>query len=474
MNMESSLMEQVIDGYKDIKADKLLGIFGHPIKHTLSPVIHDNLSKRLSINERYIPFDINDDLGIRVKQAFDEGILGLNITVPFKQDVMNYLVEVDEDARLIGAVNTLVRTDKGYKGYNTDMHGLTKALEKAGINLFNKKIVMLGAGGAARAVAYMCLNEQASKVYIINRTIEKAQAICSDMNKIALDKSVSCEFVSFATEDYKKVPDDSYIFIQCSSVGLKPEDGLPVVDDENFYKMAEAGIDLIYNPAKTPFLKQIEKSGKVAINGLRMLLYQGILAYELWNDVSISEELSEYIYEKLSEKLYGNNKNIVLIGYMGSGKSTVGRYLAEQYGYEFIDTDAYIEKMTNMSISDIFALHGEEFFRNLETEVIKELINSTQKMVISTGGGMPIRECNGVLLKKLGKVYYLKTTADVIYNRIKFSTNRPLLKVDNPREKIENMLNEREKIYSKCSNCVIEMDENSTVSEIADIIITML
>lgn len=295
-----SIMDYAIEGYKNVQAKQYIGIFGNPIKHTLSPVIHDTLSKSLGVDERYIPFHITDNLKAAVESAYDEGILGLNITVPYKQEIMPYLVDIDPAAKAIGAVNTLVRTDVGYMGYNTDMPGLAKAIFSEGMELKDSKVVMLGAGGAARAVAYMCLYYGAKRVYIINRTFEKAKSIADDIN---MEFGKDC-IIPLSSRDYKSIPEDRYIFIQCTSVGLHNGDGLPLVDDRGFYQMAECGVDLIYNPAKTPFLQLIEEMGGKAFNGLKMLLYQGIMAYELWNQVEISEELANIVYSELKNTVY--------------------------------------------------------------------------------------------------------------------------------------------------------------------------
>lgn len=142
--MAMEIMKYAIQGYEDVAAEHLLGIFGNPIKHTLSPVIHDTLSDALGLSERYVPFCVEDeDLSRCVKLAYDEGVLGLNITVPHKQHVMESLVDVDIAAKTIGAVNTLVRVEGGYKGYNTDMPGLAKALETEGIALRMRQLSCL-------------------------------------------------------------------------------------------------------------------------------------------------------------------------------------------------------------------------------------------------------------------------------------------------------------------------------------------
>lgn len=293
---ELNVWDKVIDGYKTVKADKYLGIFGYPIKHTLSPIIHDTVSDEFLLGERYIPFEINCDLGECINAAYENGILGLNITVPFKEKVIPFLAEIDEDAKKIGAVNTLVRTDRGYKGYNTDMEGLYRSIKEAGADIRNREVVMLGAGGAARAVAYMCKKYGAVKVYIINRSIEKAVKLASDM-----DENI---FIPVSIDEYNSIPQGKYVFIQCTSIGLKENDGLPLINDALFYQQADFAVDLIYNPAKTKFIRLMEENGTASINGLKMLLYQGIIANELWNDIKIDENLSEKIFSKLIKKLY--------------------------------------------------------------------------------------------------------------------------------------------------------------------------
>ncbi len=454
------IMKYAIEGYRDVEALEYLGIFGNPIKHTMSPIIHNTISRNLNKNMRYIPFQITDNLGDAVKMAYDAGIVGLNITVPYKQQVMKHLVDIDEAAKVIGAVNTLVRCNKGYKGYNTDMYGLAKSLMSEGVKLEGSKVIMLGAGGAARAVAYMCLKYGVDRVYIVNRTFENAKNIADDMNT-----AFSCDkMIPLSASDYYLIPNGRYIMIQCTSVGLHDGDGLPLISDESFFEKAEIGVDLIYNPAKTPFLKFVEENGGKAINGLGMLLYQGVKAYELWNDVEISEKLIERVYKALCRVSYDNTDNIVLVGYMGCGKSTVGRFLSMVYGYDFIDTDELIEKREGMSTSDIFSNKGEEYFRKLETELLRELKGKLKNTVIATGGGMPVKDENRPLLKKLGKVFYLKASIDTTYQRVSGGTGRPLLDDldgNSLYNKIKEMTAIRTPIYTEVADEIIDTNEIS-------------
>lgn len=460
------IMKYAIEGYKDVEAQQYIGIFGNPINHTMSPIIHNTISRQLGKNMSYIPFHITEKLGDAVKTAYDDGIIGLNITVPFKQQVMEHLVDIDDAAKVIGAVNTLVRCEGGFKGYNTDMPGLAKALMAEGVQLEGANIIMLGAGGAARAVAYMCLNYGANKVYIVNRTFDNAKKIADDMNQ-----AFKCNKIHpVAACDYKNIPNNTYIMIQCTSVGLHPEDGLPIVEDDDFYNMVTIGVDLIYNPARTAFLNLIERKGGKAINGLGMLLYQGIMAYELWNDVKINDEVASDVLKTLEKSVYSKCDNIVLIGYMGAGKTAVGKYLAEKYGYKFLDMDEYIVDREGMSINDIFATKGEEYFRQLETDTLIELRHKLNNTVLSTGGGAPVKEENRRLLKSIGKVFYLEASADITYKRVSGNTDRPLLAGDNMYDKICNMLSIRVPMYKDTADVVIKTDEIS-IECIADLII---
>ena len=157
---------------------RTLGLLGDPVEHTMSPLIHNTLSEKLGLNNVYVPFHTKaENLEAAVKGAYALNILGLNVTVPHKNEVMQYLSELDEGGQAIGAVNTLVRTENGYKGYNTDMMGLLREVRSYGVELDGQDVIILGAGGAAKAVAYMCVSNGAGHVYILNRTVAKAQAL---------------------------------------------------------------------------------------------------------------------------------------------------------------------------------------------------------------------------------------------------------------------------------------------------------
>ena len=272
------------------------GLIGNPVEHTLSPIIHNTLAERRGHNLVYVPFHVEEGKVDKAVAGADAlHLLGLNVTVPYKSEVIASLREIDGLAKKIGAVNTLVKTDGGYKGYNTDMEGLYRAMSGEGIRIEGEKIILLGAGGAARAVAYLCAEKGADKVYLLNRTLSKGQAVAEEVNK-----STGREIISpMRTEDYTALPDGKYLAIQGTSVGLAPHTEDVVIADEAFYKKIHTGFDLIYSPWETKFMRLTKEHGGQAYNGLKMLLYQGIIAYELWNDVQISEEDAQVVYEKL-------------------------------------------------------------------------------------------------------------------------------------------------------------------------------
>lgn len=287
----------IIDGHT-----RLCGLIGNPVEHTLSPVIHNTLAHKLSHNLVYVPFLVEkDNLRDAIKGAYGLHVLGMNVTVPYKSDVIPCLKEIDELAEKIGAVNTLVSVENGYKGYNTDILGLYRAMQREGISLEGESVVLLGAGGAARAAAFLCAEKGAKQVFVLNRSIDRAEALADEVNR-AFDRKCICPM---AMADYGKLPEGKMLAIQGTSVGLHPNVDDVVVEDKEFYKRIHTGFDLIYKPEETKFMKLVKEAGGQAYNGLKMLLYQGIIAYELWNQVEVPEETAEEIYELLRESVKG-------------------------------------------------------------------------------------------------------------------------------------------------------------------------
>ena len=277
----------------------LCGLIGNPVEHTMSPLIHNTLAHRLGHNMVYVPFLVKEQLEEAIKGAYALNIQGMNITVPYKEQTVTFLKAIDPLAAQIGAVNTLVRVKEGYKGYNTDMSGLYRAFCKEGIKIQEEKVIILGAGGAARAVAYLCNHYGASVIYLMNRNKIKAEEIAEEINKTAKKQKV----VPLSLEEYEVLPKEKMLCIQATSVGLAPNEEQVVIDKEEFYQRIHTGYDLIYRPSTTRFMSLVRNQGGRAFHGLKMLLYQGIEAYEKWNQCKVSEALCEEIYEKMKGEM---------------------------------------------------------------------------------------------------------------------------------------------------------------------------
>lgn len=276
------------------------GLIGNPVEHSVSPVMHNFMAEKLAIPMTYVTFHVQTgDLEAAVKGAYALNILGCNVTVPYKSDVILYLKEIDSLAEKIGAVNTLVRVDGGYKGYNTDISGLLRAMKDDGIDISKEEVIILGAGGVGRAVAYMCAANHAKKVIIFNRTADKAKLLAQEINeKLATDV-----VEGKALEEYTSLCKSGYLAIQSTNVGMYPNVEHAVIEDEEFYRKIKTGYDLIFNPWETKFMKLVKANGGQAYNGLKMLLYQGIDAFELWNGCTVPQHVAQEAYELMKETL---------------------------------------------------------------------------------------------------------------------------------------------------------------------------
>ncbi len=250
---------------------KQLAIIGYPLKHTLSPIMHNTISKELGLNYHYTPYEVNPGT---LQKAFEDfknkNICGFNVTVPYKVDIIQYLDEISDEAKKIGAVNTVVNKNGKFIGYNTDAFGFITSLQEQ-IDLKNKKVFLIGAGGAARAIVYSLLKTKISALFIFDITKQKAEDIIKDFKKIS--------YQDFTKNNIAKAD----IIINATPVGLHKEDKSIVNPD--WLTQNQFCMDLIYNPEKTTFLLNAEKKGCRILNGLGMLAGQGAKGFELWTGV---------------------------------------------------------------------------------------------------------------------------------------------------------------------------------------------
>jgi len=285
---------------------RVCGVFGNPIEHSISPTIHNYLAEKTGQNLVYVPFRIEKGyLGDAVRGAYALNSLGINVTVPYKSEVMEFLKDTDELAERIGAVNTLVRVDGGFKGYNTDMPGLYRALCADKVQIEEERVLILGAGGVARAVAMLLVEKKAKEIIILNRTLEKAQAIVDEISGMA----DNCVIRALPTDAYNSLPsEEKYLAIQATNVGMHPKVDEAVIMQEDFYRRVHTGYDLVCNPLYTKFMELVEANGGKAFNVLKMLLYQGVIAYELWTGCDIGEELANDVYEVMLSEMKARRK----------------------------------------------------------------------------------------------------------------------------------------------------------------------
>jgi len=269
---------------KKARSFQLFGIFGHPLSHTLSPAMHEAAFRSLGIDANYIVMDLMPQPFKKLMGRASSLVLsGFNVTVPYKETVIRYLDKVRPEAKAIGAVNTVYRRGNRWEGANTDMEGFLMALKQDGkFHPAGKKAVVLGAGGAARAVVYGLSRERVREVMIADCFPEKARKIVRDMKKIF--PRVHYYAVPAGTAAVKDAIQTADIVMNATPLGLKasdsrvvPESWIPRAKGDAMFFM-----DLIYNPAMTPFLKEAKRKGHRTLNGLGMLLYQGARALELW------------------------------------------------------------------------------------------------------------------------------------------------------------------------------------------------
>lgn len=272
-----------------------LGIIGYPIEHTFSPAMHNFISEAVHNNFIYSAYLIPPEQlenAINAVRALD--IKGINVTAPHKVEVMQYLDEVTDTARELGSVNTVVNRGGKLYGYNTDADGFCMMLEKNDIAIKGSNILIIGAGGVTRPTVIRLIDNGASAITVLNRTKEKADSLADDIMKVKGFK-INTTVNSF----------DFDIVINTTSAGMEPQENvLPThsiseISDLSFINENTAVVDMIYNPSETRFLKEARERGAKTLNGLGMLIYQGVIAYELFTDTNLPSNIGERIQREV-------------------------------------------------------------------------------------------------------------------------------------------------------------------------------
>lgn len=402
------------------------GLCGRTLKHSYSKIIHEYLG-----NDKYELLSLEKD---ELYELFEsKNFNALNVTIPYKQDALNLCDVVSDEARAIGSVNTVVNKDGTLYGYNTDYFGFVYMLNRAGITLKDKKVVILGSGGTSLTARAVCKGEGARETIVVSRKGEV---------------------------NYNNITDhaDADVLINTTPVGMYPDNGRTPVDLSIFSKLSGV-VDVIYNPIRTALVIEAEKQGIPATTGLPMLVAQAVRAHEYFFDTKVDDSVIEDVYFKCLMKIL----NVVFVGMPGCGKTSIGKAYAALAGRSFLDTDIFVEQ-AGMPIPEIFEKYGEEAFRDKETVAIGMLSAMSEK-VLATGGGAVKREKNVELMKQNGVVVYLKR------DLAKLSTEgRPLSQGGD--EKIKQLYEERHALYENAADVVIETHED--VEECADRLYKMI
>lgn len=408
------------------------GLLGRKLGHSFSPEIHRQIGLMAGQPYEYTLFEREpEELESFLKGDEWEG---LNVTVPYKEAVIPYLDGLAPEAEEIGAVNTIVRQNGKIIGYNTDYFGFGRMLDKACSGLEDSKVLILGDGGAAKAVKAVVKGFDPKEIVTMCRK-----------GPVTFDQ----------IKDHK----DAHMIINTTPVGMYPKTGDSLVFPGSFPQL-ECAVDLIYNPLKTNFLCQAEKCGIKAVNGLEMLVNQAVFAAMLF--MGFVPENRDEIMDKITADIRMEKQNITLIGMPGVGKSTIGKILAEKLDRPVFDTDAMIVEKEGRQIPDIFKADGEDYFRDLETWASCELEHNTSS-IISCGGGIIKREEN---------YYFLAPNSFIVFLSRDISQlpvdGRPL-SIANP---IERLYKERLPLYRSWCDAEVSLD-GKTPEEAAEEILKL-
>lgn len=404
------------------------GLIGEHLTHSYSCEIHAQIADYEYELHELKPSELGEFL---TKREFN----AINVTIPYKQDVIPYLDEISETAKRIGAVNTIVNRGGKLYGDNTDFPGMLALAKHIGVDMKGKKVLILGTGGASKTGHALAEYMGAESVYYVSRS----------------GKNGSVTYEQAVSEH-----SDAQVIINATPVGMFPkQDGKPI--DISAFPKLEGVLDAIYNPLRTNLVLDAQKKGIPAEGGLYMLSAQAVHAAAVFQDIPLDESL----VDKAFKSVKNDKQNIVLIGMPSSGKTTVGKILSEKCGKELADTDEYIVKKIGMPISDFFARFGEAEFRKIEKETVAELA-ATGGKVIATGGGAVLDAENVRALKQNGVLVFLDRRPENLIA----TDDRPLA---SRRSALEKLYAERYDIY--CAAAEVHIDANTTPEAEADAVL---
>lgn len=398
------------------------GLIGAHLQHSYSKLIHESLT-----DYSYDLIELNAeefDQFMKEKQ-FD----AINVTIPYKEKVIPYLDELDDSAKVIGAVNTIVQKEGKLIGYNTDVYGFLQMMVLNHFEIKGKKVIVLGNGGACKAVCAALTQLEAKQI-------------------IKVKKNPSDETITY--QECYALHADAEVIINTSPVGMYPNIHDCPIDLEHFKSLKSVG-DVIYNPLRTKLLIKAQDKGCKVATGLMMLVAQAIQAIEIFT----GKEVEKHLIEEVTYSLNKEKLNMVLIGMPGCGKSTLAKKLAKAQKMKLIEVDELIEERIQMPIKDFITSFGEEKFRDIESEVALEIAKETH-CVISCGGGIIKRSSNMEALKMNGKLIFIDRDLDLLA----VTDSRPL---SSDSTKLKQLYEERIALYHQYSEATVQ--NNGSIKE---------
>ncbi len=396
-------------------------LIGETLKHSYSKLIHESQGYSYELKELK-----KDEL-----ESFlnDKAFQGFNVTIPYKKEIIKYLDKLSLEAKEIDAVNTVLYKNGKYYGYNTDIDGMYYMIKKANVSLKDKNVMILGSGGTSNTAVYLAKREKAKTITIVKRKGEVNYENCYDFL-------------------------DTEIIINTTPVGMYPNVYGKIISLDKF-KNLKGVFDCVYNPKNTELLLEAKRLKIPCGGGLSMLVEQALIAEDIWQNTVHSSETTQKIVNKI-DKL---TSNIALCGMPSAGKTSVGKLVAKKLNLEFFDSDEEITKKHGKTPKEIIEESGEECFRALESETVREL-SAKSGAVISLGGGAVLREENVFNLKRNSTIVYIKRDISLLT-----SENRPLSKSVG----IEKLYEKRKGIYESVSDITVE--NNSTVENCVERVI---
>ncbi len=386
------------------------GLIAERVGHSFSAEIHNKLFG-YEYELKAVPRDCLDSF------LKSKDFSAINVTIPYKEAVMPYLDYIEDTAREIGAVNTIVNREGRLYGYNTDLMGMISLIEKNNITVHNKKVLVLGSGGTSKTAMFAAKQLNCSSVYRVSRSGRDG-----------------CITYEEAVNNHS----DAEVIINTTPAGMFPEIGVSAIDVSLFPNLLGI-VDAVYNPLRSKLVCDGLKNNINSVGGLYMLVAQAAFAAEKFVGKSVPKEKIDQIYNDI----YTSKQNIVLIGMAGSGKSATCKHIAQITGRTLIDTDDVITEKIGIPPCDIIRNQGEKSFRDVEAQIVKE-VSAMQNTVISTGGGVILRRENIDLLRENGRIYFIDRPVE----EIRVSEDRPL---SSNRADMEKRFYERYETY--CNSC---------------------